>query len=467
MLKINANNIFKNLSFAFIANLIGLITSSIITFILPKYLGVLQYSYYQLYLFYASYIGFLGLGWIDGFYLRYAGKYFDKINKNLISAEFKYFSLFEIFISFLLCIFIFLQNFEPNKIIIFISIAICICIYLPRALFHNLLLSVGKIKEYAITIIIEKTIQIICIALSILLHKNIFYWFIIADILGRLCASVYIYTLCRHFIFTKPSRFQIIKKEIFLNIQCGIFLMFSNVASLLIIGTIRQFIEIFWNIETFGKISLVLSLSNFILIFINSISMVIFPIIKRCEKSDTTILYKKIRVFLIFFIFLILNFYIPIKYIFSIWLPEYSESLKYLSILFPICAYECRMNLLINNFFKSFRLEKKLLLINVTTLIASLSFSYITCKVIHNLDYAVISIIILLAFRCILSEVLLSKKIPIKVLKDNILESIIISIFIYANWNYNAKTSFVVYLLAFIVYMLFKYRYIKNILYNK
>ena len=70
MLKINANNIFKNLSFAFIANLIGLITSSIITFILPKYLGVLQYSYYQLYLFYASYIGFLGLGWIDGFYLR-------------------------------------------------------------------------------------------------------------------------------------------------------------------------------------------------------------------------------------------------------------------------------------------------------------------------------------------------------------------------------------------------------------
>ena len=78
----------KNLSVAFVANLISLLGSTIITIFLPKFIGVTQYAYYQLYIFYTSYIGFLGLGWLDGIYLRYGGKFYDKIDKKLFSAQF-------------------------------------------------------------------------------------------------------------------------------------------------------------------------------------------------------------------------------------------------------------------------------------------------------------------------------------------------------------------------------------------
>ena len=81
-------SIFKNISLAFISNIIGLIASSVITFVLPKFIGVTQYSYYQLYIFYVSYVGFFGFGWIDGLYLRYGWKYFNKINKNFLFFEF-------------------------------------------------------------------------------------------------------------------------------------------------------------------------------------------------------------------------------------------------------------------------------------------------------------------------------------------------------------------------------------------
>ncbi len=456
--------IFKNLSLAFISNIIGLIASSIITFILPKFIGVTQYSYYQLYIFYVSYVGFLGFGWIDGLYLRYGGKYFDKINKNLISAEFRYFTFFEIFISFIVLLYTLISAPETNKIIIYIAIAACILIYMPRAILHNLLLSIGQIKEYAITLIIEKVVQIILVITGIITGEMSFWWFILSDLLGRLAASIYVYYVCRKFIFAKPCKVNLILNEIAANIKCGIFLMFSNIAGMLIIGVVRQFIELSWNIETFGKISLTLALSNFILIFINSLSMVLFPIIKRCEKDNLAEIYNNIRTVLMVIVLFILIFYLPIKNIFSLWLPQYSESLKYMAILFPMCAFECKINLLINTYFKSQRMEKALLFINISTFILSLIISFITCRIIHSLDYTVLSIIVLLAFRCIISEMILSKSINIKVKKDILLELLLVSIFIYTSWQIGGFKSMLIYFSAYIIYLFVKRKDILSVM---
>jgi len=51
-------SIIGNLSAAFIANIITLVGNLSISLLLPKFIGVTQYSYYQLYVFYASYVGF-------------------------------------------------------------------------------------------------------------------------------------------------------------------------------------------------------------------------------------------------------------------------------------------------------------------------------------------------------------------------------------------------------------------------
>lgn len=449
-------SIFKNISLAFISNIIGLIASSVITFVLPKFIGVTQYSYYQLYIFYVSYVGFLGFGWVDGLYLRYGGKYFDKINQNILSAEFRFFSVFEFIISLIVLLYTFVTWPEINKFIIYCSIALCIIIYLPRAMLHNLLLASGQIQEYAFTFILENIVKILFVIIGILIGELSFFWFICSDLIGRFIASLYVYFVCRKFIFAKICKFSLIINEIAANIKCGIFLMLSNVASMLIIGVVRQFIEIAWNIETFGKISLTLALSNFILIFINSVSMVLFPIIKRCEKEDLVNIYNNIRTILMSLILFILVFYVPVKFLFSLWLPQYSDSLKYMAILFPLCAFECKMNLLINTYYKSERKEKFLLLINSVSLILSILLSILTCSVFKNLDLAVLSIIFLIAFRCILAEFILSKFIAIQVSKDILLELILVSLFIYLSWYISGIKSILIYLFLYIIYIFMK-----------
>lgn len=459
-------SIFKNLSMAFFANAIGLITSSIITFILPKFIGITDYSYYQLYIFYVSYIGFLTFGLTDGIALRYGGKFFEKVNKSIISTEFRYFTIFETILSLGIVLYTLISRPEMNKIIIYCCIAVCILIYLPRAILHNLLLTTGQIKEFSIMFIIEKLVQIILVIVGLVFEKMYFGWFISADLIGRLLASIYVYYICRKIIFSRhfKPKSSIIFNEVIANIKCGLILMFANIAGMLIIGVIRQFIEISWDIQTFGKISLTLSLSNFILVFISSVSMVLFPIIKRCDKNNLVNLYNSIRTILMMIILFILIFYIPFKYLLSLWLPKYSESLKYMAILFPMCVFECKMNLLVNTYYKSQRMEKLLLSINTLTFILSIIVSYLTCNILHLLDLTVLSIIILLSFRCILSEIILSKTIKIQVKNDILLELILVTVFIFSSWYIDGLKSMIFYLFAYIIYLLIKSKDILQII---
>ena len=56
----------KNLTYAFLAQGVLFISSSITNLVLPKVLGVEAYSYWQLFVFYANFVPLLALGLNDG-----------------------------------------------------------------------------------------------------------------------------------------------------------------------------------------------------------------------------------------------------------------------------------------------------------------------------------------------------------------------------------------------------------------
>lgn len=449
------NFFIKNISIAFLANLVGLLGSMLIVFILPKFIGVLQYSYYQLYLFYAAYIGFCGIGVIDGIQLRYGGKYYDKLNKPLVFAEFKIFTILQILFSLFIILLTLIYVHDKQKCIVYIAIALCIIIYIPRALFHNILQATGRINEYSITIIIERVIHLSVTTLGIILGQCSFVWFIISEIFGRFVGSLYVYFVCRDLFTSIKINKSLVYKDIKANIICGLFLMFSNIASMLIVGVIRQYIEIFWDVATFGKISLTLSVSNFILVFINSVALVLFPFLRRCTKENLLDIYNHIRVLISCVMLFLFIFAAPIKSIFSFWLPQYADSLKYIMILFPMCLYECKMSLLISTYMKTLRLEKFLLFTNLVCVILSVFFGYVTCKILHSLPLTILLIVLLLALRCIIAEFILKRKLDIRISKYTILELVLTIVFISASWFFDSMIATFVYLVFYFIYLIF------------
>ena len=76
---IKMSSLKNNFKYALFAQLITLCTSCIMSFFLPKFISLVDYSYWQLFVFYNMLIVFLNLGYSEGIYLKHAG-----INKNKI-----------------------------------------------------------------------------------------------------------------------------------------------------------------------------------------------------------------------------------------------------------------------------------------------------------------------------------------------------------------------------------------------
>lgn len=451
-LKVNA--ILKNFSYAFISNLISMIVSIIIIIILPKLLGVAEYGYFQLFIFYSSYVGFLHLGWNDGIYLRYGGKYYNDLDYKVFNGQFITLLFSQFLISIIIITLTLFNSIENNRLFIIYMLSLVLIIINSRYMLIFILQTTNRIKEFALITIVEKIIYVLLILYFIIFDRIDFKLIIISDVIGKFISLILATYFCKEIVFNKFKSFQVNFYETKQNIIVGSKLMIANFASILIIGVVRFGIERAWDIVTFAKISLILSISNFLMIFINAIGIILFPLLKRFDKGKLQDVYIVIRDFMSCILIGILIFYFPLKVLLGIWLPEYKESLIYLSLIFAMVVYEGKTALLLNTYYKALRMEKVLLKVNFISLILSILLTFITTFVFKNLELAVLTILVLVAFKSILAEVLLSKFLNIYFLKNIFWELGMTFIFIIINWFVmNTFYSLSMYLIFYLIYL--------------
>lgn len=455
-MKKKENSFVKNVFSMLIANGVSFLISSLVTFILPKFLSVENYAYIQLYIFYSSYISYLHWGWVDGIRLRYGGIYYDKIDKPMFKSQIFMYSILEIIISLMVLLYILFGGFTGNKFIALVCVSICMLIRLPRLMPQYILEMSNRIEECSRITLLEKITYLFLTLLVVFSGKISVLLLLVADLIGQIVSSIYSFYCCFDIISCKREKnFHEVTKEAKRNIVVGIKLTIANVSSLLIIGIVRQFIEMEWNVSTFGKISLTISISNLLMVFIRSVSMVMFPTLRRLEKNKLDGLYEKIRTCLMIPLLGLLFIYYPLNIIVGLWLPQYSDSLIYMALLFPMCVFESKMSMLIETYFKTLRLENNLLKINLLMVTMSLISTVFTTIIFHNLTYAVLSIVILLAFRCVIAETILSKHINVDVRKFIFEEIIMVMIFILSSWFVKGYFGFILYFISYVLYMIF------------
>lgn len=453
-----ATSFFKNFSYALSSNLISLLVSILIILIVPKLIGVDDYGYWQLYLFYTSFIGFMHFGWNDGIYLRYGGRTYEELNKQLFFTQLYMLFASQLIIGIIIYFIAHLILSDGNRTFIIQMTAVCLLITNVRYMFLFVLQATNRIKEYAQIVTIDRMSYIFLVIFLLIAGINNFKLLIIADLVGRFISLIISMYHCRDFVFQKLTSFYFSFHEAFKNISVGIKLMFANLASTMIIGTVRFGIERNWDVATFGKVSLTLSLAKFMMVFINALGIIMFPILRRSDKNKLAGLYISLRDFLMIILLATLIAYYPIKLALSAWLPQYSDGLIYLALLFPMCVFEGKMALVVNTYLKTLRKEKLMLIINLISLFLSIIVTSVTTIVFKNLDLAVLSIVVLLAFRSVLAEILISKMLNISLYKDIILELTMILVFIITGWLINSWLTVLLYIFAYILYLLLKRR---------
>lgn len=457
MAKSKLIDFIKNLSYTFVSNILSLIISAVLILVIPKLVGVETYGYYQLYLFYMNYVGVLYFGWCDGIYLRLGGKYYKDLDKPLYSTQFRLLGLMEIIIY--LCIFlgslVLVKDINKHFVIGAVCVAaVGMCL---RWFITFILQPTARIKEYAIVTISEKLLFVVLTLALMAIGYRDYKLILLADVVSKYVSLGIGIWYCRDIVFSKSVPIKSAVLEIKENMSAGIKLMLASLSSMLIIGVVRFGVENHWDIATFGKVSLTLSLSNMVMTAINAIAVVMYPMLRRTNESSLPKIYEIMRVLLMGIIFGGIIFYYPAQKILTLWLPQYAESLRYAAILLPICVYESKVSIIINTYFNTLRLENLLMKCNMAALALSVILTLVSTLVLNSVTAAIVSILIVLIFRCILSEMILSTKFPIKVVKDIIIELVMTLAFIICNW-YFGFIGMLMYAVCYVIYLIIKHK---------
>lgn len=339
-----------------------------------------------------------------------------------------------------------------------ICIFVGICIIINNIVYYVTYIYqiTNEISKYVSVVIVERITTIILIVIFLILKMKDYYWLCIAQILGSCFGIVFAMIKSKELFMGSILSLSESIIEVKNNISAGIKLLAANWSAMFIVGGAKTFIQWHWNIIIFGLISFSFSLTNLFLTFVNSISIVLFPALKRLPPEKLNSLYPRLRVQMSLLLIIMLIFYYPIQILLPLWLPNYTDSLYYFGMILPIIVFTSKLSLLTNNYLKVYRKEKEMLYINVTTLLIAIIGYAVFTYVFDNLEMVIYWTVFIIILRSVLSEIIIAKILKLKLKRDISLELIMCLIFSISQRFENMLVGASIYFIAvmfFIVYI--------------
>jgi len=456
----------KNIFYSVFAQGIVFVTSIVIGFVLPKFLGVEQFGYWQVYLFYSGYVMFFSLGFNDGLYLRYGGLDYNQLPFKMLRSTMRIF----IGVLFVFTVIFFMVSFlekDYSKVCAFGATSINILLVGINGTLLTILQFTNRIKLNSFLTILNKIIFVFLIVPLFFINWVDFRLVIAADLFTKfILLGLNIHKSLGLFA-GKTERLKDGFAEYLQNIIVGNKLMIANILSSLIIGIGRFIVERFMSIETYSLYSFATTITLFFLVFITASSLSLYPLLSRIDSEKLPNLYTNINKVLTTILFLALAGYFPLFYLIKLYLPEYMDVFNYLNILFVIVFAQGKMIFLVNTYYKVLREEKAMLIANITGFVVAVIIVIPTFYFTRSILGIVIGTTIALLWRCYASEIYLKKKMGIGNYINMIVENIIIIIFIISFWNGISVLGILIYMTTVLSYTFFNkkiiYQYINKI----
>lgn len=412
------------------SNIFVLLIQTAIFLFVPKIIGKTEFAYWQLYIFYSTYVNLANLGWPDGLHLKHGGQELESLNKSSISGQYKVYLLFQTFITVLMLVGTAFYRGDVDKKAVLLLTFVFLFVSNVRQFILLLFQTTNKIKEYATLLIMAKAVSAVLIIVFFAFGIKDYRIVIATDIVGVVISLIIPLVRHRSLFLGRFRADHELKTEILDNIRIGIKVILAHYASVVIIGVVRFGIERSWDVDTFGEVSLMLSLSGLMMVFIQAISIVIFPMLKAEKNVQYGKLYSQIQPLTMQTLLLLLIFYYPIYWFMVAWLPQFAESMKYLVFVFPLFVFEGKKALLTNTFLKANRNEKDIMYANVTAVGVGIVLTVIFTVIYPNLMMVVLSIPLLTALSTYMSELFLAKRIGIRLAKGIVLELMVCALFV-------------------------------------
>lgn len=447
-------NFIKNFVYAFGAQCISMLASLTVTFIVPSLIGVTEFAYWQLFLTYVTYVNISRLGLMDGLYLRLGGKKYEELDYDLLSLERRVFIMFQTFVAICVLAGVLLLDLEGDRTFVLVACCVCIVIINANNFLGYILQAVNLTRRYSVSVILQNVMWFVAVLVILVLKIYSYKVIIVMYILGHVCGGIYLAWHAKEIVKHRKADLKAVFIDIKENISCGIKLMVATYAGNLIISSARMIIDAAWGVEVFGYFSFSLTLANVFLTFINQVSIVVFPALRRVKSEKQHDAYYLMRNVLSLLLPVVMLGYLPITIIVHFILPQYEQSLVYLPIFLPICTFDGKMQMMCTTFFKSLRKETMLLWINLCTLAGSIGLACVGAFIVRNVEFVAYSILVVIAARSIVSELILGHMMKNDIRKELVQEIGLVIIFVVLARFLSVVQIFFVYGVVYVLYLL-------------
>lgn len=419
--RITAKKFTANVIVSLSAQVISMLVSVLTALVVPRFISELQYSYWQMYILYAGYVGVLHFGLLDGLVLRYSRYDYEELDKARIRSQFKIVLAFTGILAVIgAAAFGLALGGEMRVIFILVSVSI---VTKNMVTYGSYLFQItNRINKYAVLTVCQRLAYGGMAVILLCLRVENFYWYCLADIIGDVVGLTIGMAYNKGLYFGKSPAPDEVLKELKANISSGIILMLANWSAAFMIGSARILIQWHWGELVFGKVSFAFSLSNVFLVFVTAASVVFLPSLQRTDEKKLPFMYKTIRQGMSLLLFAAMLLYFPGCWFIDLWLPKYSVSLTYLGLLLPIIVFSSKVSLLTNNYLKVYRQEKRILLANAVSIAAGLAAFAVCTFVFDSLTALLVAMVCVIMLNSFLSEIFVMRIIKVRMLIDFFVE---------------------------------------------
>ena len=459
---IESRQIKKNVSLTIAVQVVSFAVSLVMNLLLPKFIDEEQYSYWQTFLLYVSYVPLLHLGLLDGLMLRYSQYDYQDLDKSLVRSQFVLFLLMELFFAAIFfTLSFFLKNNVARLIVLFSGIAVISTNVFTYTSYTFQL--TNRISKYAILVLCEKILLGIGVVALMVIGASHFYEICYVYFASAFLAICWGYFNNKELYFGKLVSIKKALIEYKENLCSGVMLLLANLSSMFMVGGAKMVVQ--WRYDTllFGQVAFAFNVSHLFVTFVSAASVALFPSIKRIDSDKLPSFYEKIRKSMSVILFCTLLLYFPGCYVLGIWLPKYSESLLFVGLLMPIIIFSSKVTLLTNNYLKAYRKEKTMLRINFVSVVVAFISYLLSAYVFDSILLLLVCLDIVVMLRSVASELFVMKLINKKFIQDMVIEFILVSIFIVCAMSMSLWLGLLVYGLVLAFFLLKNFKTVWNV----
>lgn len=378
--------------------------------VLPKYIGPERYGYLQQFVFYLGYINILGLGLSDGLTLNYAGISKSNIPMEKIRSAIRIQIIYAILITTIILL-VTKNASDQNQRFVYMMLGISVLPVMITYTTNAICLALNKSIMYNLINLSQRLIY--CVGALICLVNNVKNERLLIGLESFSFVAVMLFMICycKDFLFGKKESWVNGIKEIKRVCSSGITVTLTIAIMGLLLSFGRILVEYNESIRIYGIYSFYISILSIVFTFTSAIGVIAFPMIKNTEMNLFSKSYLKVSNLFRYFGAVAYYAYVPVYLLIKYYMPEYFEGIESLPILFTTCYTLGKTQVIIVPYFKAYRKEKELLILNVASLSVMIVHLLINYFIFKSVFMIAIATGISIYFYYVLLEYFLQRKV--------------------------------------------------------